>query len=214
VVVLDSLAALVPDAEIESQMEDKFSASQARLITATVRKLKQRLIRERKRGHPCLLLFTNQMRIKIGQRFGNPETMSGGQGMFHEFSLLLRCGKKSLTDSDAKWKADTSNGSPFGQRHTCAIKKHKVGVLGGVCEFVRAVRDNPATDCVKGEIADWRLLLKYAKEYGMLTKDKSGYSFLKIRAPKQSSYWELWKKNPEEKLRAQMEVIRIAMRCV
>ncbi len=213
-VVLDSLAALVPAAEMESQMEDKFIASQARLITSSVRKLKQRVIRERKRGHPCLVLFTNQMRTKVGQRFGNPETMSGGHGMFHEFSLLLRCGKKVLTESDSKWKPDNANGHPYGQRHTCAIKKFKVGVLGGACEFVRAIKDNQAAGCSKGEIADGSLLLKYAKEHGMLTKEGDSYRFLGIKAKRQADYRELWHKNPEEKLRAQMEVIKTAMRCV
>jgi recombination protein RecA len=84
-VVIDSLAALVPEKEFEAPSEDQFMGTQARMIGRAVRKLKQRLIREMKREHPCTVIFTNQLRMKIGVMYGDPETMSGGHAMKHEF---------------------------------------------------------------------------------------------------------------------------------
>ena len=69
-VVADSLAQLIPESEMNAPLEDKFIGQQALLITRMVRKLKQRLIRERKRGHPCIIFFVNQLRMKIGVTYG------------------------------------------------------------------------------------------------------------------------------------------------
>ena len=174
-VILDSLANLVPVAEFDAPAEDNFYAVQARLISRCVRKIKQRLVRERKRGHPCTVLFTNQMRAKIGDKY-NPETMPGGFAMKHEFSLLLRCVKKALkregVDSkfiDAKRKMD------MGNRFSFAIRKAKVLTLAGVGEYLRVREDLPVFDLRRGMIDDFNTVWAYAKEFEAVKKVPKGY---------------------------------------
>ena len=176
-VIIDSLAAMVPASEMEAAEEDQFIGLQARMITRMVRKLKQRLIRERKRGHPCAVLFTNQVRIKIGQMFGNPETMPGGRGLQHEFSLLLRCVKKSLRKDGADgkyWVGDRNFESA--SRHSFAVKKAKVLTIAGIGEYVICREDLPDLKLQKGKVDDYQTVMNYAKEYGLVQKEKKGWS--------------------------------------
>jgi len=75
-VVIDSVAALVPKAEIEGQMGDQFMGLQARLMSQALRKLTAIVAKTR-----TTVIFINQIRMKIGVMFGNPETTSGGQAL-------------------------------------------------------------------------------------------------------------------------------------
>ena len=207
--VVDSLAALTPAAEMEASAEDQFYALQARMIGRMVRRLKQRLIRERKNDHPCTIIFTNQLRIKIGQKFGDPETMSGGMGMKHEFSLLLRCVKKALKKEgvDKKYVGERKQ---IGVRHSCAIRKDKVLTLAGVGEFVRAKEDLPDSDILKGQVDDFNTVLNYAKQLGVVKKSGNMWQYFERRAKKLESIKKLWAQRPLEYLRAEMEIVRIA----
>src|SRR4051812_44884682 len=76
VVVVDSVAALVPKAELEGEMGDSHMGLQARLMSQALRKLTGALGRSR-----TVLIFINQIRQKIGVMFGNPETTTGGMGL-------------------------------------------------------------------------------------------------------------------------------------
>jgi recombination protein RecA len=76
VVVVDSVAALVPKAEIEGEMGDQHVGLQARLMSQALRKLTAAI----NHSHACMI-FTNQIRMKIGVMFGNPETTSGGNAL-------------------------------------------------------------------------------------------------------------------------------------
>ncbi|HET8949826.1 MAG TPA: recombinase RecA, partial [Solirubrobacteraceae bacterium] len=76
VVVVDSVAALVPRAEIEGEMGDSFVGIQARLMSQALRKLTGAVSRSN-----TALIFTNQLREKIGVMFGNPETTTGGRAL-------------------------------------------------------------------------------------------------------------------------------------
>jgi recombination protein RecA len=84
VVVIDSVAALVPRAEIEGEMGDTHVGLQARLMSQALRKLTGAV----SRSHTCVI-FTNQMREKIGVMFGNPETTSGGRALKFYASVRL-----------------------------------------------------------------------------------------------------------------------------
>jgi recombination protein RecA len=84
VVVVDSVAALVPRAEIEGEMGDAHVGLQARLMSQAMRKLTGAIGRSR-----TALIFTNQIREKIGVMFGNPETTSGGRALKFYASLRL-----------------------------------------------------------------------------------------------------------------------------
>ena len=76
VVVIDSVAALVPKAEIEGEMGDSHVGLQARLMSQALRKLTANIKRSN-----CLVIFINQIRMKIGVMFGSPETTTGGNAL-------------------------------------------------------------------------------------------------------------------------------------
>ena len=76
VLVIDSVAALVPKAEIEGEMGDSHMGLQARLMSQALRKLTASVSKTN-----CLIIFINQIRMKIGVMFGNPETTTGGNAL-------------------------------------------------------------------------------------------------------------------------------------
>jgi recombination protein RecA len=76
VVVIDSVAALVPKAELEGEMGDSLPGLQARLMSQALRKLTASISRSK-----CMVIFTNQIRSKIGVMFGSPETTTGGNAL-------------------------------------------------------------------------------------------------------------------------------------
>ena len=76
VLVIDSVAALVPRAEIEGEMGDSHVGLQARLMSQSLRKLTGSISRSR-----CMVIFINQLRMKIGVMYGNPETTTGGNAL-------------------------------------------------------------------------------------------------------------------------------------
>ncbi len=84
VVVIDSVAALTPKAEIEGEMGDTHIGLQARLMSQAMRKLSANINRSN-----CMVIFINQIRIKIGVMFGNPETTSGGNALKFYASIRL-----------------------------------------------------------------------------------------------------------------------------
>jgi recombination protein RecA len=84
VLVIDSVAALVPRAELEGEMGDHHVGLQARLMSQALRKLTSSIARSR-----CMVVFINQIRMKIGVMFGNPETTSGGNALKFYASVRL-----------------------------------------------------------------------------------------------------------------------------
>ncbi len=84
VVVVDSVAALVPKAELEGEMGDSHMGLQARLMSQALRKLTASISRSN-----CMVIFINQIRMKIGVMFGNPETTTGGNALKFYASVRL-----------------------------------------------------------------------------------------------------------------------------
>ena len=84
VLVVDSVAALVPRAEIEGEMGDTHVGLQARLMSQSLRKLTGSISRSR-----CMVIFINQLRMKIGVMYGNPETTTGGNALKFYASVRL-----------------------------------------------------------------------------------------------------------------------------
>jgi recombination protein RecA len=83
-IVIDSVAALTPKAEIEGEMGDSLPGLQARLMSQALRKLTATIKRSN-----CLVIFINQIRMKIGVMFGNPETTTGGNALKFYASVRL-----------------------------------------------------------------------------------------------------------------------------
>jgi recombination protein RecA len=84
VLVIDSVAALVPRAELEGEMGDSHVGLHARLMSQALRKLTGSISRSR-----CMIIFINQIRMKIGVMFGNPETTTGGNALKFYASVRL-----------------------------------------------------------------------------------------------------------------------------
>ncbi len=121
VVIVDSVAALVPRAEIEGDMGDAFVGLQARLMSQALRKLTGAI----NRSQPALI-FTNQLREKIGVMFGNPETTPGGRALkfYCSVRLDIRRIETLKTGTDA-----------IGSRTRVKVVKNKVASPFRVAEF-------------------------------------------------------------------------------
>ncbi|KJV69431.1 recombinase RecA [Candidatus Neoehrlichia procyonis] len=97
VIVIDSVAALTPRAEIEGDMGDQHMGLQARLLSHALRKLTSVVSKAN-----CILIFINQIRMKIGMVYGNPETTTGGNALKFYTSVRLDIRKvSSIKDKDA-----------------------------------------------------------------------------------------------------------------
>ena len=82
--VVDSVAALTPRAELEGEMGDALPGLQARLMSQAMRKLTSSISKSK-----CLVIFINQIRMKIGVMYGNPETTTGGNALKFYASVRL-----------------------------------------------------------------------------------------------------------------------------
>ena len=121
VVVIDSVAALVPRAEIEGEMGDAHIGLQARLMSQALRKLSG-VIKQTN----TVVIFTNQIRYKIGVMFGSPETTSGGNAL--KFYASVRLDMRRIQSIKIK-------GDVIGNRTRVKVKKNKVAPPFTECEF-------------------------------------------------------------------------------
>lgn len=114
VIVVDSVAALTPQAEIEGDMGDSHMGLQARLMSQALRKLTATIGKSK-----TLLVFINQIRMKIGVMFGNPETTTGGNAL--KFYSSVRLEVRRIESIDAKGEEDA-----VGNRVRVKVVKNKV----------------------------------------------------------------------------------------
>jgi recombination protein RecA len=121
VVVVDSVAALVPRAEIEGEMGDSHMGLQARLMSQALRKLTGAI-----KTTNTVVIFTNQLRQKIGVMFGNPETTTGGMALRFYTSVRLDI---------RRVEAIKESGEITGSRTRVTVKKNKVAPPFKVAEF-------------------------------------------------------------------------------
>ena len=121
VIVLDSVAALVPRAEIEGEMGDSHMGLQARLMSQALRKLSGAI-----KQSNTAMIFTNQLRMKIGVMFGNPETTTGGNALKFYASIRLDIRRTQSIKADAE---------VVGNRTRVRVTKNKVAPPFREAEF-------------------------------------------------------------------------------
>jgi recombination protein RecA len=154
VIVVDSVAALVPRAEIEGDMGDSHPGLQARLMSQALRKLSGAI-----KASNTAMVFTNQLRHKIGVMFGSPETTSGGMAL--KFYASVRLDIRRI-------QAIKAGGEVIGNRTRVRVKKNKVAPPFRECEF----------DIMYDEgISKEGSVLDLGVEMGLVEKRGSFYSY-------------------------------------
>ncbi|MCK9495536.1 MAG: recombinase RecA [Dehalococcoidia bacterium] len=161
IVVVDSVAALVPRAELEGDMGDSLPGLQARLMSQAMRKLTAAVSRT-----STALVFINQLREKIGVVFGNPETTPGGRALKFYSSVRI----------DIRRIESLKDGQTFiGNRVRCKVVKNKVAPPFRQAEF-----DIMFTNDLHG-INHWGDVIDLAVEHEVIKKTGAFYSYGDVR---------------------------------
>jgi len=154
VIVVDSVAALTPKAEIEGEMGDQHMGLQARLMSQALRKLTGIVSRSK-----TIVIFINQIRLKIGVVFGNPETTTGGMALKFYSSMRI----------EVRRSAQIKMGERIiGNRTKTKIVKNKVAAPFRTCEFDIMYNEGISIP------AD---LIDTGAELGVVTKSGNSYAY-------------------------------------
>ena len=186
VIVIDSVAALVPKAELEGEMGDAHMGLQARLMSQALRKLTATISRSK-----TIVIFINQIRMKIGVMFGNPETTTGGNALKFYASVRMDIRRiATLKDGD----------KAIGNRTRVKVVKNKMAPPFREVEF----------DIIYGEgISKEGDLLDLASEQNVIEKSGTWYTYKEERIGQGRENAGKWlKENPKAFQTIREEVLR------
>lgn len=158
VVVVDSVAALVPQKEIEGEMGDQHMGLQARLMSQALRKLTAAIAKTK-----TVVIFINQIRNKIGVFFGNPETTTGGNALKFYCSVRVEVRRAAQIKQGEKI---------IGNRVKVKIVKNKVAAPFRTCEFDIMYNEGIS---VAGDLVDLGV------EHGIIKKSGNSYTFGEVK---------------------------------
>jgi len=154
IIIVDSVAALVPRAEIEGDMGDAHVGLQARLMSQALRKLTGVISKSK-----TTVIFLNQLRLKIGVMFGNPETTAGGQALKYYASVRMDIrGSEQIKDGDVS----------IGKHVKVKVVKNKVAAPFKVAEFDIMFNEGIS---IAGDLID------LAVKYGLVVKSGAWYAY-------------------------------------
>ncbi len=177
IIVIDSVAALVPRAEIEGEMGDSKMGLQARLMSQAMRKLTANIGRT-----GCCCIFINQLREKIGVMFGNPETTTGGNALKFYASVRLDIRKSGAALKDKE-------GNLVGNQVKVKVVKNKLAPPFRIAQF----------DIIFGEgISKVGEIVDLGAEYDIIQKSGAWYAYQGAKiAQGRDAAKQFLKDNPE-----------------
>lgn len=166
-VAVDSLAALITTQEMSSSADKAVVGGSTIAIGKLVRKTTRALSDADKQGRCPTLIYINQIRMKVGVMFGDPETMPGGDAPRFQSSLIVRTYGKNIMD------AKINKALPARKQTQFVIKKWKVPVVSthGVYEMACV----PHPNIKVGHTDDWNTVKLYAEQFGILSKADKGW---------------------------------------
>ncbi|WP_301206782.1 recombinase RecA, partial [uncultured Allobaculum sp.] len=174
-VVVDSVAALVPQTELDGEMNELQVGAQARMMSKAMRKIAGIM-----NQYDCTAIFINQLRMKVGSMYGNPETTPGGVALKFYASVRIDIRKSETIKA---------NGESIGNKVNIRVVKNKVAPPFRTCQL----------EIIYGEgLSAISELIDLASEYDVIKKSGSWYSYQgeKIGQGKEAAKAFL-KKNPE-----------------
>jgi recombination protein RecA len=175
VIIVDSVAALVPKAEIEGDMGQAMVGAHARLMSKALRKLSGAIARSQ-----CVLIFINQLREKVGIAYGNPEVTTGGKALkfYASVRIDVRRGQQIKNKSDV-----------VGNHTKCKVVKNKVAAPFKSAEFDIMYGEGISAD---GEIID------LGESLGIVQKSGSWYGYNGLRLGQGKDNAKIYlKENPD-----------------
>ena len=169
IIVVDSIASMVPMVELETVAEDQQMGIAARLTNKMVRKVQSALqpkdLGDKESYNRCIVVFINQIRMKIGVRFGSPETTPGGKGVGFASDIRIRLSRKEWIQK----KSDTKK--KLGQVVAFTVKKNKTYAPFKVGVFNIYFKT--------GSIGNYASLIQYGVFYDFIKQGGSSYTFNK-----------------------------------
>lgn len=169
IIVVDSIASMVPMVELETDAEDQQMGVAARLTNKMVRKVQSALqpkdLGNKESYNRCIVVFINQIRMKIGVRFGSPETTPGGKGVGFAADIRIRLSRKEWIQK----KSDTKK--KLGQVVSFTVKKNKTYAPFKVGVFNIYFKT--------GSIGNYASLIQYGVFYDLIKLGGSSYTFNK-----------------------------------